>query len=1064
MATKTWTAANGTWGNGLNWSPTGYAGASDDAYILSTASITGNGSTNSITVAASVTLSGIFATGTLAVGIPSTIGVMTLSGGNLLASSATILFGPLTITGSGTKLTVTGQLTLGGTRTSLQSYVSNTLVVSGGGVAQLGSVLMTATPNNGIVVTDGTSKVEIGSAGGAAVGTITVDAGKSVVGQGSLTAPNGIVNSGTITAQGGTLAISGAVSGSGQLQIGANATLYLETAASKQNVAFTGAGGQLEVVPTNGGLSEAGTISGFAPGDSILYAGSATVSSATYAATGTNLGTLTLNSALGVVGSLTLAGNYTGYVFQVTPNASYGAVISVVAPGSGSASGSASPGSDAFAWIGSSASWNAVANWRDTTTNTNSVAVPGAGNMVVLNGTTGVPLTITGPGVASVLTAVGNTLLSGSFLAGVLNVGTNTAAGGLSLATGAKLTTNVATVAYGSLQASGAATKLAVAGTLTLGGSRGSSASSLVADSLSLTNGAAAQVGMLAMPSSPGGNSVSTDSTSSLEVGTAGTAAAGSITVDSGQVLEGVGLVVAAGGVVNQGTIGAEGGMLQIGSGITGGGQLAIGTNATLSIYNGTSTQPVSFAGANGTLEVTLTASGALTETGTVTGFTPGDTILVASSTPVTTVSYTAGANGTGTLALIDGAATIGTIGMTGDFSHEWFEVAPNGTYGTAITVVPQYPSPDPLFDSAWYLKQYPSVAASGVDPYQDYMTVGWKAGRNPNAWFNTNYYLNQNPDIAAGGLNPLTHFEQNGWKEGRDPSVLFSDSAYLKANADVAAAGINPLLHYVEYGQKEGRAISAATPHAVGTADPLVDYTYYYAQHPDIAAQGIDASVSYNTAGWKLGYNPNPYFDTNYYLQEYPDVKAAGMDPLTHYEQYGYHEGRVPSLAFNGASYLAANTDVAAAGMDPLVHYMDYGVYEGRMGFLTGQGTAPDPLVNTVYYDTQLGASLFPTGAGGQSEAASSYNTYGWEHGLNPDAFFDTSYYLSHNLDVAASGMNPLLHYEEYGWHEGRNPSAQFSTNAYLNAYADVKAAGMDPLLHYIEYGMSEGRTAFHV
>ena len=70
--------------------------------------------------------------------------------------------------------------------------------------------------------------------------------------------------------------------------------------------------------------------------------------------------------------------------------------------------------------------------------------------------------------------------------------------------------------------------------------------------------------------------------------------------------------------------------------------------------------------------------------------------------------------------------------------------------------------------------------------------------------------------------------------------------------------------------------------------------------------------------------------------------------------------------------------------------------------------------------------------------------------------------YYLSHNPDVAAAHINPLLHYEQYGWTEGRDPSAQFSTHKYLAAYSDVKAAGADPLLHYVAYGQGEGRTAF--
>jgi len=247
-------------------------------------------------------------------------------------------------------------------------------------------------------------------------------------------------------------------------------------------------------------------------------------------------------------------------------------------------------------------------------------------------------------------------------------------------------------------------------------------------------------------------------------------------------------------------------------------------------------------------------------------------------------------------------------------------------------------------------------------------------------------------------------------------------------------------------------------------SADPLVDYAYYYAHNPDVKAAGVDASAHYLAYGWKEGRNPSAWFDTTYYLAHNSDVKAAGIDPLLHFETYGWTEGRDPSLVFSGVKYFAANPDVKAAGVDPLQHYLSYGQSEGRTAFLPGSATAADPLVDATFYDRQLGATLIPAGISGQQQAAASYDATGWQKGLNPDAFFDTKYYLTHNPDVAAAHVNPLLHYEQYGWHEGRDPSAQFSANKYLATYSDVKAAALDPLLHYVQYGQAEGRTAFGV
>ena len=258
----------------------------------------------------------------------------------------------------------------------------------------------------------------------------------------------------------------------------------------------------------------------------------------------------------------------------------------------------------------------------------------------------------------------------------------------------------------------------------------------------------------------------------------------------------------------------------------------------------------------------------------------------------------------------------------------------------------------------------------------------------------------------------------------------------------------------------------TVAAPLLPNSPTPLmtVNADYYAAAHPDLAATGVDLSAQYDSAGWQAGWDPNPYFDTNFYLAQNPDVRAAGIDPLWHYENFGWHEGRDPSLLFSGKTYLAQNPDVAAAGIGPLYHYETFGVNEGRAAPLSGGSAAADPLIQAAYYDKQLGATLLPTGTAAEQQAAYSYATTGWQRDLNPDAFFNTDYYLAHNADVAAAHIDPLWHYENFGWHEGRDPSAGFSTNQYLMAYADVKAAGMDPLLHYVMFGQAEGRTAFTV
>lgn len=71
----------------------------------------------------------------------------------------------------------------------------------------------------------------------------------------------------------------------------------------------------------------------------------------------------------------------------------------------------------------------------------------------------------------------------------------------------------------------------------------------------------------------------------------------------------------------------------------------------------------------------------------------------------------------------------------------------------------------------------------------------------------------------------------------------------------------------------------------------------------------------------------------------------------------------------------------------------------------------------------------------------------------------FDGPWYLAQNPDVAANGIDPILHYIDHGVAEFRNPNPDFDTQYYLTQYPDVALAAMNPLDHYIRFGKSEER-----
>ena len=84
------------------------------------------------------------------------------------------------------------------------------------------------------------------------------------------------------------------------------------------------------------------------------------------------------------------------------------------------------------------------------------------------------------------------------------------------------------------------------------------------------------------------------------------------------------------------------------------------------------------------------------------------------------------------------------------------------------------------LFDTGYYLDQYPDVAAGGWDPVLHYVLHGASEGRNPHPMFDTRYYLDQVPGLSASGKNPLHHFLTRGVKENRRPHPAHRTEDFL--------------------------------------------------------------------------------------------------------------------------------------------------------------------------------------------------------------------------------------------------------------------------------------------
>lgn len=690
MATRNFvwlSLGGGAWSLASNWADTTDGntpslitpGAQDSVAVTGPSgaqiqTLSGGGAVAAASFSGNTLLSGNYAVGTLALG--SSGGILQLGGGaSLMTGSANLAAGSL-LAGSGSTIAAAGTVTLG-----TAGFASATLNATGGArVAALSAILNNWADS---IYVDPASIVEIGSAGGAAAGRLTIDAGAVLAGQGSANAYGSVENDGTLAASGGTLT-AGALSGAGTLQIGAGATLALNGACGAgQAVSFAGANATLSL--NQEAFAPAGTLTGFTAGDAIDIRGSQ-ISSASFAATGAAGGVLTLFYAGQVAARLQLAGSYGGAVFLTAGDGAGGTLVTVAnasGSGGGPSQGTSSP--DSYAWIaGGSGAWNQSANWQDVTTEALPAGVaPGSMNLVAIDASQGSFSVIAGPANAASLSLTGEVGLSGTITLGTLSVGqsagTSFTAATLDVLAGTTITAVGAGIADGAISVSGSAALLGVSGTLVLGGSAVLGVGLPIA-SLSATAGGAVQAASLVMGGGSGAI-LTVDPTGSVEIGSAGHAAAGAVTVDAAATLVGNGQLNPFGSIVDNGIVLASGGTLSVGQ-VSGSGSLAIAAGAALELM-ATTGAPILLSGSTASGGSTLAFTERAIPTGTLTGFVAGDVIDLGGS-ELTAAQFTPSGTG-GTLLLLYNASVVARLALAGSFAGQRFLLGPDGSGGSQI-------------------------------------------------------------------------------------------------------------------------------------------------------------------------------------------------------------------------------------------------------------------------------------------------------------------------------------------------------------------------------------------
>ena len=145
--------------------------------------------------------------------------------------------------------------------------------------------------------------------------------------------------------------------------------------------------------------------------------------------------------------------------------------------------------------------------------------------------------------------------------------------------------------------------------------------------------------------------------------------------------------------------------------------------------------------------------------------------------------------------------------------------------------------------------------------------------------YFNRRWYLKHYPDVASSGIDPVKHYLRYGWREGRNPGPNFNTREYLRKYPDCK---IVPLIDLIS---RDDEKAQQKTEYKIISHSKYFDKKWYLNVYSDVKRAGVDPVQHYMTCGWSEGRNPSPKFNTNGYLKRYPECK---INPVVHFETVG--------------------------------------------------------------------------------------------------------------------------------------------------------------------------------
>jgi hypothetical protein len=374
--------------------------------------------------------------------------------------------------------------------------------------------------------------------------------------------------------------------------------------------------------------------------------------------------------------------------------------------------------------------------------------------------------------------------------------------------------------------------------------------------------------------------------------------------------------------------------------------------------------------------------------------------------------------------------------------------------------------NPSPKFELSAYLNLNPDVAASKFNPLVHYIQYGKKEGRKiqpdllpepeqisvpvpitmqqqlestvlsdeqtkvfkqleSQTDFQGFWYAAIYSELDIDEHVALKHYVLFGADQNRDPTPFFSTSAYKKQQSHLLGEGVNPFQHFHTVGCKASvRPVRSAHSSEQNINNLLASYVLS-------AGQKNQVSV----------FAGSQWFDSKWYVEALDDEEVDILFAIKHYILLGATQEKDPCPLFSTKYYLQTYLDVATSGLNPLFHYISFGMSEKRE--IKESIYASDISLEQVVDRYELTAN--------ETKDVKLIQKSKW---------FSKNWYVDTYPELNISANKAAKHYYLFGTTEEKDPCPYFSTSFYLMCHADVAAIGINPLLHYVKYGQNEGRA----